>query len=690
MIKKHILSIICLMLLSHTIFSQCNMMIANLPDTILACKNTSIQLNPTMVASGTPNYIDTFWTPTTGLSNPNIINPVANIGNSNISYVLTVQAVTPTNLITNGDFSLGNSVFSSAYIPGTGGTYGLLSLEGQYAVSTNPSLVHTNFANFGDHTTGTGNMMILNGASSSNTAIWCQTIAVNPNTWYDFSAWGATCVASAPAILQFSINSTLIGTPLSLPLTTGQWIQFHATWFSGTNTTINICINDQQIATSGNDFAIDDISFREICTMKDSVYFKTVNLTPTIQPELHLGCSQDSVKFYAQNGSGSTPSNYAWSFGDGAVSSQKNPFHIYAAQGIYPVKLVVEKNGCKDSITYNVDLTHSFSASFNFGNITAGCVGQNLDLNLAPINPINTTIVNALTNWGDGIINDSVKHTYLQAGTYTVTYILTDILGCKDTDSHSIVIHDAPYVSFNTSNNNICIGQPISFIDSTKYCDEFTWDFGDGNIIKDVHYPSHIFDQAGSFTVNLSGKNLYCATASNPASQNITVNPYPQVSLGSDTAICNGITGSILLTNNLPSTGSYLWSTGETTNSILVNTPNYYWLQVSNGECATTDSIWVKNDCYINIPNSFSPNNDGLNDYFIPRELLSSGLLQFKMSIYNRWGEKIYYTDKIDGRGWDGKYNNKTQESGVYIYIMDVVFKNGLRKNFTGNITLFK
>ncbi len=687
MIKKHILSIICLMLLSHTIFSQCNMMIANLPDTILACKNTSIQLNPTMVASGTPNYIDTFWTPTTGLSNPNIINPVANIGNSNISYVLTVQAVTPTNLITNGDFSLGNSVFSSAYIPGTGGTYGLLSLEGQYAVSTNPSLVHTNFANFGDHTTGTGNMMILNGASSSNTAIWCQTIAVNPNTWYDFSAWGATCVASAPAILQFSINSTLIGTPLSLPLTTGQWTQFHATWFSGTNTTINICINDQQIATSGNDFAIDDISFREICTMKDSVYFKTVNLTPTIQPELHLGCSQDSVKFYAQNGSGSTPSNYAWSFGDGAVSSQKNPFHIYAAQGIYPVKLVVEKNGCKDSVTYNLDLTHSFDAQFYTDDST--CTGQIVSLLNQSPPPVNTTIANTTVIWGDGTIDNLLTHTYTTPGNYTITFILTDVIGCKDSFSRSITVVNSPFVIFNTSQDVICIGQPIVFLDSTSNTNTFDWNFGDGNTLYNVHNPAHIYDLPGNYSITLTGRNSVCLSPTN-YTKNIMVKPYPQVNLGSDTAICNGITGSILLTNNLPSTGSYLWSTGETTNSILVNTPNYYWLQVSNGECATTDSIWVKNDCYINIPNSFSPNNDGLNDYFIPRELLSSGLLQFKMSIYNRWGEKIYYTDKIDGRGWDGKYNNKTQESGVYIYIMDVVFKNGLRKNFTGNITLFK
>ena len=687
MIKKCILSLCCLLFLSKIIFSQCNILIANLQDTIPACKNTSIQLNPNLVAIGTPNYIDTFWTPTTGLSNPNIINPLVNVGTTNQNYVLTIQAVTANELIINGDFSLGNTVFSSAYVYGTGGTYGLLSLEGQYAVSTNPSLTHTGFANFGDHTTGTGNMMVLNGASSSNTSIWCQTIPVLPNTYYDFSAWGATCVANNTAILQFSINSTLIGTPLALPNTNGLWTQFHATWFSGTNTSINICINDQQVATSGNDFAIDDISFREICTITDSVYFKTVNLTPSIQPELHLGCSQDSVKFYAQNGSGNTPSNYAWSFGDGAVSSQKNPFHIYAAQGIYAVKLVVEKNGCKDSVTYNVDLTHSFSAKFYADDST--CTAQLVSLLNQSPPPINTTIVNTTVIWGDGTIDNLLTHTYTTPGNYSIIFVLTDAIGCKDSFNRSITVVNSPFVVFNTSQDVICIGQPIVFLDSVSNTNTFDWNFGDGNILYDTHNPAHLFDLPGNFVVTLTGRNSVCLTPKN-FTKNITVNPYPQVNLGSDTAICSGLTGSILLTNNFPTTGSYLWNTGETTNSILVNEPNHYWLQVSNGNCATTDSVWVKNDCYINIPNSFSPNGDGMNDYFIPREILSSGLLQFKMSIYNRWGEKIYITDKIDGRGWDGKYNNKTQELGVYIYIIDVVFKNGLRKNFTGNVTLLK
>ena len=95
-------------------------------------------------------------------------------------------------------------------------------------------------------------------------------------------------------------------------------------------------------------------------------------------------------------------------------------------------------------------------------------------------------------------------------------------------------------------------------------------------------------------------------------------------------------------------------------------------------------------DCYLNIPNSFSPTGDGLNDYFLPRELLSSGLKSFKMNIYNRWGENIFFTDKVEGRGWDGKYNGVPQPIGSYVYIIEAVFDNGMRKTFKGNVTLIR
>ena len=60
------------------------------------------------------------------------------------------------------------------------------------------------------------------------------------------------------------------------------------------------------------------------------------------------------------------------------------------------------------------------------------------------------------------------------------------------------------------------------------------------------------------------------------------------------------------------------------------------------------------------------------------------------MNIYNRWGENIFTTTQIDGRGWDGKYNNQLQPMGAYVYIIEVSFNNLTRKVFQGNVTLIR
>jgi gliding motility-associated-like protein len=156
--------------------------------------------------------------------------------------------------------------------------------------------------------------------------------------------------------------------------------------------------------------------------------------------------------------------------------------------------------------------------------------------------------------------------------------------------------------------------------------------------------------------------------------------------------ICPGITGSILIANAANPGEIYTWSTGESANAITVTQPGLYWVNVTtaNSDCSSSDSIWVKRDCYLNIPNSFSPNGDGRNDYFLPRELLSSGLSSFSMSLFNRWGELIFTTNSVDGRGWDGTYNGEDQPLGVYVYIINAQFINGIRKEFTGNVTLIR
>ncbi|MBP6625732.1 MAG: gliding motility-associated C-terminal domain-containing protein, partial [Chitinophagaceae bacterium] len=390
---------------------------------------------------------------------------------------------------------------------------------------------------------------------------------------------------------------------------------------------------------------------------------------------------------------GDIPNVYQWRFGDGNVSNVKNPTHVYAVQGPYTVTLYTLKSGCIDSAKININTAHPINAAFsaNGNKPDSACIGTAIDVDAFLSQP--NGFLTYAWDWGDGNTTNTgfstSSHNYSSPGIYTILLTVTDTLGCTDTMTRAVFIDDAPYVSFTTSDNEICVGESIFFKDTVApFTSSFQWDFQDGTFVNNVHNPIRTFDLPGSVVVTLTGFYKVCPPTTH--TENILIHAFPTVNLGEDTMMCPGLTGSLLLTANSSPAASFAWNTQETTNSILVTQPGHYWVKASEGDCATTDSIWVKQDCYLNIPNSFSPNGDGRNDYFLPRELLSSGVAVFHMNIYNRWGENIFNTTKIDGRGWDGKYNEVLQPLGVYVYVIDVVFKQGVKKSFTGNVTLVR
>lgn len=182
------------------------------------------------------------------------------------TYQVNVRSVTGPELVNNGNFSQGNTGFTSAYTNWTG--FGNMS-EGRYRVTNNPQSIHSNFAACSGNGGG-GNMMVVN-AAATPVNVWCQTINVVPNETYAFSAFIATVVAENPAILRFRVNGQLIGNNFTAPAVNCQWEEFFALWNSGNNTTAQVCINNQNTQQSGNDFALDDISFRRTCLSTGSI-----------------------------------------------------------------------------------------------------------------------------------------------------------------------------------------------------------------------------------------------------------------------------------------------------------------------------------------------------------------------------------------------------------------------------------
>lgn len=664
--------------------------IANLPDTIEVCKLSQVTLNPIVVSPGLLQTTDTTWMPAAGLSDPNIINPVATLGTTSQTYKLTIEALTPFNFVNNGDFSSGNTGFTSGYTLGTGGAWGQLSDEGTFAVTTNPSLVHINFASFGDHTTGTGQMMVINGSATAGVNVWCQTIPVTPNTDYDFSAWSASCVVSNPAILQFAINGVLLGAPHNLPATTGTWTQFHAVWNSGTNTTATICITNQNIMPSGNDFALDDIEFREFCTAEDSVYIKVINMAPSINFTPHLGCEFDVIAFEAID-NGDTADQYIWDFGDGNGSLDQNPNHTYTTQGIYNVKLITRKNGCEDSAMVTVNTLHPLSIDFKASDDSI-CIGEPITFTS---NSTATTPITYFWDFGDGNTGAgaTITHTYANPGIYTVMHVISDAIPCYDTMYTTIFVEFTPYTSLTANDSLICVGETILFeSEASPGYTSITWDFDDRTILpNDVRKISHSYDEPGDYTVTFTVTYPQCPDA--VKTKDIRVFPVPHVDIGEDTSLCPHSLEPIILTNLQPRNPGelYQWNTGSTDNFIRVAHPGIYALTVTNDNgCSAADSIEVFKNCYLDVPNAFTPNGDNINDYFLPRQLLSRGITKFDMKIFNRWGQLVFETNTLQGRGWDGKFNGKEQPNGVYIYLIELELQGKYVEKYQGNVTLLR
>ena len=163
--------------------------------------------------------------------------------------------------VVNGDFSAGNTGFTSAYGYLAPAGQHTLYPESMYTVDTNPNNVHDLWASYGDHTTGAGLMMIINGATKDGEQVWGETgISVAQNTTYYFSTWVASSYPVSPAILDFSINGASVG-GLTASTTTGLWQQFYTTWNSGSNTSVDLGLVNHNTAFSGNDFTLDDIAF---------------------------------------------------------------------------------------------------------------------------------------------------------------------------------------------------------------------------------------------------------------------------------------------------------------------------------------------------------------------------------------------------------------------------------------------
>lgn len=337
--------------------------------------------------------------------------------------------------------------------------------------------------------------------------------------------------------------------------------------------------------------------------------------------------------------------------------------------------------GCRATATLDVlPLPSAISGTTNV------CIGYPVTLSDAlpggmwSVNNTLIATVDPATGVMTGVATGSAIITYTSGG------------GCMIAATVNIIsIPPSPVIS--STDSVICQGTGVTFTASFSGPDSahtsFLWTV-DGAMVTTGNPLFYAFSAPGVYTIGIGTSVAGCPDAG--ASKNIVVFARPNVNLGDDTSICAGSNEVRLgeMNNLARGTISWLWNTGQTSPAISITAPGYYYVTGTEYGCSAADTIWVKSDCYLDLPNAFTPNNDGVNDYFFPRQYLASGLVTFKMNIYNRWGQLIFETTSPDGRGWDGKLNDVAQPSGVFVYIIDCTFRDGQKEHHQGNVTLLR
>lgn len=230
---------------------------------------------------------------------------------------------------------------------------------------------------------------------------------------------------------------------------------------------------------------------------------------------------------------------------------------------------------------------------------------------------------------------------------------------------------------------NECNGGPISLFANVPISGEYVWETPNGDFIEDQIYTKLIstFDDSGIYNITFTD-NFGCQIDS---FLNIEISPSPIVNLGNDSIFCLENPFHISAGNY----EEYTWQDESNSSDFLVENYGTYSVEVMNEYgCFGRDSITFSTNCSteLYVPNAFSPNDDGENDFF---KAYGIEVVNFNLKVFDRWGAFLFESNNIE-QSWNGNFNGQRKENGVYVYLIVATFLDGTMIQKEGDFTLMR
>jgi len=253
---------------------------------------------------------------------------------------------------------------------------------------------------------------------------------------------------------------------------------------------------------------------------------------------------------------------------------------------------------------------------------------------------------------------------------------------------------------FHMNTFDCCEGSKVDFVSEKQNDVDYLWSFDDGNYSKEAN-PNHVFNKPGKYEISLIVRSkIDNSIMSKSNNQLLTVHPKPNVDFNWELNEENGIP-FISFNNSTDKANTWNWNFGDGGTSTDKN-PNHTYRNkgqylitltaksIEGCENRINKDIFVSEDFNLLAPNSFTPNGDGLNDFFLPTALNRLNGT-FTMAIYSQTEGLIYETKNID-QPWDGsnqKMGTKCKE-GSYVWVVKLKTEEGKIEQYKGAILLLK
>jgi gliding motility-associated-like protein len=382
--------------------------------------------------------------------------------------------------------------------------------------------------------------------------------------------------------------------------------------------------------------------------------------------------------------------NFNW-YEDGTLSSTANSLTTrFSTPGTQNIRLSGSFiSGCGYDTTFDVQVSAIPNADFN---ISLPCADDSAVFTDASTAGTGNLIKHTWRLIPFGFSADqNTGISFGSTGTFDIELAVENTAGCRDSITKQVSISDVVTPDFSARDTCALDSQLFTETSSgrTQNIIGLSWEFGNGGVGQGSPF-TYAYPSEGVYNVKMtfqtSGGCVY------ETSKPVTIHPLPIPGFNLSPRLTDILNSDITVSDQSSGATQYLYTLSDGSS---FTTPDFTYSILDTGLHVVTqrltseygcqaewvDEVYVAFVYNILIPNAFSPNQDDLNDVFKPEGL---GINAFDLSIYNRWGEKVYDSD--NSNGWDGQ----DALPGVYMYQMRVVDFGGVIRHYSGTVYLIK